>query len=75
MKDNFDQHKWFKNQYLSEGEIGSIKGDMSLDYSLEKYSLSEILDYISSWYGKEGENNAQSLTQKYAVDFREKGLI
>tara|TARA_R110000803_G_scaffold46082_4_gene96791 strand:+ start:4903 stop:5148 length:246 start_codon:yes stop_codon:yes gene_type:complete len=78
MKDNFDASKWFKNQYLIEDEsnemIGKVHGNMNLDYLLDKYSLSEILDYITSQYDRMGESNASSLVSTYAKDFREKGL-
>ena len=78
MKDNFDASKWFKNQYILEDEsqegISNLHCNMNLDYILEKYSLSEVLDYITSYYDKNGESGASNLSSTYAKDFREKGL-
>ena len=75
MEDNFDARKWFKKQYLNEGEIGSINSTMDIEHILNTYSLSELLDFAGAWYGENGETIAQDLSKKYASNFRKLGLL
>ena len=55
MKDNFDQHKWFKNQYLNEGVYTDIDGpnplsvvdDMLMDVR-SKVNKDELIDLLKT---------------------------
>ena len=54
MKDNFDAHKWFKNQYLSEGVYTdtdgpnalSIVDDIISNLSKSNISKTEIINLL-----------------------------
>ena len=48
MKDNFDAHKWFKNQYLSEGDKDSVLN--KYDRGMEKIQSNIIDTFVKDLY-------------------------
>lgn len=67
MKDNFDQHKWFKNQYLSEGDLNNV------DYLDGMDVESAIKTYITKSFKaiEQYQNNLSPIGDEVEIDYSE----
>jgi hypothetical protein len=67
MKDNFDQHKWFKNQYLNEdihGETDYLQGN-DVEQAVKGY-ITQALKSINQY-----QNNLHPSTGEVEIDYSE----
>lgn len=67
MKDNFDTHKWFKNQYLSEGDFNGV------DYLEGNNVESAVQAYITKSLKaiEQYQNNLSPLEDEVEIDYSE----
>jgi len=73
MKDNFDQHKWFKAQYLNEGDIldeGNLDG---VDYlkgdDVEQAVKANVLKSLKAI--EQYQNNISPMGDEVELDYSE----